>query len=301
MRKFIRVAYRILVGISLVIIVLRLVNWEVKRSHHLPALPAPNGYDEIVAAAGDVKSPVAGLAELSTNQIRELADGNRPALERARKAFQTESRVVVQPTQQWNDHHDDILTSLRRLAVAFGIESVVTMQDQHTNEAAQCDLDMLHLADCTGRGGIITDGIESMTIEALAMGDLQPKVARLDKEFCRKAAAEIESLLANRETPETTFAMEKNWSAKRYGLVDLVGGMVLKQADASRHAKFIAHYKDAVRREQHLMLRLASRAYVLDNQRNPENASSLVPQYLKSVPVDPETKQEIQELPLAVQ
>lgn len=289
--------YWVVVGLGLLILALRLANWSVKHSYSLPALPQPNGYDEILAAAYSIKPPASDIVDLTSDQVRQLTDQNRPALERARAAFQMDSRVSAKPTPEWDDHHDENLASLRRLAVAFGIEASMKMRDHQTNEAAKCDMDMLRLADRTGRGGLIIDGITSLTIEALAEGDLRPKIPQLDAEFCHKAGLELEQLIDNREMPEATFATEKTWMAMRFGFIDLINRRLFKTNDLNREEKFNQHYKDAVRRAQYLMLRLASHAYELDNKREPANVALLVPQYLKAVPKDFVTGKEIQEVP----
>ena len=297
MKKILGWLYWFAVILSLLILAIRLANWGIKHGHSLPALPQPNGYDEILAAASSIKPPASDLSDLTPDQVRQLADQNRPALERARAAFQMESRVSLKPTRAWDDHHDDNLASLRRLAVAFGVEASVKMRDHQTDEAAACAMDMMRLADRTGRGGIITDGITSLTIEALALGELRPVIPQLDAEFCRKAGLEMEGLLDLRETPETTFATERTWSAIRFGVVDLIGSRLLKKDETKREEKFDQHYKDAVQRTQHLMLRMASHAYELDNKHEPTDVASLVPQYLKAMPKDFETGKEIHELP----
>ena len=299
MKKIISWFYWCLFVLGVLVFAIRLADSWVKHAHSLPALPSPNGYDEILAAANDIKPAPKDLVDLTPDQIRALADQNRPELERARKAFQLQSRVSVKPTREWDDHHDDNLASLMRLAVAFGIESSMKIKDHQTNAAAECDMDMLRLADRVGKGGIIIDGIKSLTIEALAVGELQPKIPYLDAEFCRKSSLEIEVWLDTREKPETTFSMEKNWSATRFGLIDLAGSRFMRQSNLKREDKFTSHFKDAGHWAQNLMLRLAVRAYALDKSRLPPDASALVPLYIKAVPKDFETGKEITELPPA--
>jgi hypothetical protein len=300
-KKIFRWFYWCLAILGILTIAFRLTDSAVRKAHSLPALPSPNGYDEILAVALEIKPAKPDLTDLTEEQFRALADQNRPMLERARKAFKLESRVSVQTTHEWNDRHDDQLASMLRLAMAFGIEASVSMKDHHTNAAADCLMDMLRLADRVGKGGIITDGVKSLTIETLAIGELQPMCAYLDAEFCRKSALEIEAWLEIREKPETTFASERNWSAMRYGLIDVLGNWLMKKGNLKREEKYRSHYKDAVRRAQNLMLRLAAKAYSLDSQQLPTNAVVLIPNYLKALPKDYETGKEITVLPLLTQ
>lgn len=282
---------------AVLLLLLKFGNWAVKRGHPLPAQPQPNGYTELLAAAAQVKDPGSDPTEFSMAQIRSLAGQDHAALEAARQALLRDSRVSLQPTKQWDDRHEGELKSLKRLGLALTLEARVQQLDQHTNEAARCDLDLLHLSQATCRGGIIVDSIAGLTMEAIGTLSLQAKLPYLDAAFCRAAALDLEGLNARRETPETTLAIEKTWFGARYGLVNILGGVYMRKSIAEREAKFRSHARDATRRSQHLMLRLAVRAYELDNHRTPASVAELVPGYLKAVPRDAETGKEIQELP----
>jgi hypothetical protein len=118
-----------------------------------------------LAAASEVKPPPDDLSELTAEQIRRLAEQNRAAIEHARKALQMESRVSVKPTKLWDDQHEEDVKRLRRLAVALGVESRAQLLNQHTNEAACCGLDTLRLAEFMRKGGLITDGIQSLVVK----------------------------------------------------------------------------------------------------------------------------------------
>lgn len=285
----------LIIGLGILMLLLKLGNWSVRHSHPLPPLPQPNGYDALLAAAGGVKPPPPDLIDLSSEQLRQLADQNRPALEQARKALQMESRVAIKPTRDWDEHHDDDLTKLKRLAVALGLEAKFQLRNQQTNEAVRCNLDLFHLAQTARNGGLIIDGITGLTIEAIGVVVLQAELPRLDASGCRQAALELETLNRLREPPATTFATDKSWSAQRYGLIDSIGAVLARKTIAARQTKFIARSQDVARRTQHLMLRLAAQAYQLENQKPPANVSALVPDYLQAVPLNLETGKEIQD------
>lgn len=293
----IRRIYKILVGLSVLVLVLKLANWAVKHEHPLPAPPHPNGYDEMVAAAGLLQPLPHDLSELGSEQILQLAAQNRPALERARKGFQMESRVPLQPTKAWDDQHTEDLAGLKHLAVAFGIESRAQLLQGQTNKAARCDMDALRLAQAVQRGGLLIDGVTSLAVETIGLALLQGKISQMDAAGCRESALALEDLAAKREPPETTIASEKNWSAARFGLLDLAGGFVMRKDLAKRQAQFVIRSHEAADKMQRLMLRLAARAYELDHQQPPANVAALIPSYLKSIPHDRETGGEIQEIP----
>jgi hypothetical protein len=289
--------YRIAVCVGVLVLLVRVADWAARRGHSLPAPPQPNGYDEIVSAARSVKQPPADFSELTPEQIRLLAGQNRPALERARQAFQMESRVSVEIKKDWQDRHEEELKALKRLAVALAVEAKSQLLENHTNEAARCYLDVIRLAQTMREGGILIDGITSLALETIGSASLQAMLPQLDAAFCHEAARTLEELDSRREMPETIIATERTWSAQRFGLIDRIGGFIAREAKAKRHAQFIERSHQTHDRTQRLMLRLAARACELENQHPPAKVSELVPIYLKAIPRDSETGKEIQELP----
>jgi len=292
-----KLAYRILIGLAVLILAVRVADWAARRGPALPPLPKPNGYDELAAAARAVKKPPTDLAEMTSAQTQALATENRPAIERARKALQMESRVSLDTKSGWRDRHEDELKDLKRLAIAFAVEAKSQMQATHTNEAARCSLDTIRLAQAMSRGGIQVDGINGLTIEVIGAASLQSLLLHLDGAFPKEAARALEELNANREPPEAVNAREKAWSAKTYGLIHRVGGLIGKKTIAERDNKFLERSRDIRARTQRLMIRLAARAYELENQHPPSRVGELVPKYLKTVPLDLKTSQPIQDIP----
>ncbi len=295
MRKW---AYILFFTFAALFLLVRVADWAARRGHTLPPLPQPNGYDELVSAARSIKPMPSDFSELTNEQIESLAEKNRPALEQARKAFSMKSRVSLQTKADWQERHEEELKSLKRLAVAFALEAKSHALSNRTNEAARCNLDVIRLAQTTGKGGLLVDGITALAIEMIGAASLQGNLPHYDVAFCQEAARALEEIDFRRETPETVIATEKAWSSKRFGLIDRIGGFVGKNANAERYAKFIERSHDTRIRTQRLMLRLSARAYELENQKLPANVSDLVPAFLKAIPRDLKTGKEIQELPL---
>ncbi|MBK7999742.1 MAG: hypothetical protein IPK15_13760 [Verrucomicrobia bacterium] len=146
----------------------------------------------------------------------------------------------------------------------------------------------------------MVDGITGLAIEAIGSSSLQAMLPQLDATFCREACRVLEELLAKREPPETVLATERAWSARRFGLVDSVGGLLGGQANERRFTQFIEKAHETAARTQRLMLRLAARAYELEVKQSPARVAVLVPKYLKAAPLDFETGKEIQDIPSPV-
>ena len=297
MRKW---AYIIFFTFAALFLLVRVADWAARRGHTLPTLPQPNGYDELVSAARAIKPLPSDFSELTHEQIRQLAEQNRPALEQARKAFQMQSRVSLEIKKDWQDRHEEELKSLKRLAIAFAVEAKSQMLGNRTNEAARCNLDVIRLSKAMREGGLLVDGINSLAIEIIGAASLQEMIPQLDAVFCQEAAHALEEMEFHRKTPDTLIATEKAWSAKRFGLIDRFGGFVAKKANTKRYAEFVKRSHDIHERTRRLMLRLAAHAYELENQKLPAKVSDLVPVYLKAIPRDLKTGKEIEDLPLLV-
>jgi hypothetical protein len=289
--------WRILIGFGLVFWGLKAANWSAKHGHTLPPPPHPNGYEEILSAAEWLKPLPKDLIELSADEVQQLAEQNRPAVELAKKALRLDSAVPLEPTKIWNEKHLDDLTRLKQLTVAIGMESRTQMLAGNTNESARCDLDLIRLAQTTRRGGLMIDGITSLGIETIGAASLHGKISRLDAAGCRELAAALETICVQREKPEVIIATEKAWSAQRFGLVHWIGGIVARTANHKNDQRLVTRSHAAGNQLQRLLLRLAARAYALENQHPPTLISELVPTYLKSVPRDFETGKEFQEIP----
>ncbi|KAF0172981.1 MAG: Uncharacterized protein FD161_3886 [Limisphaerales bacterium] len=300
MQKWLNRIFQIIWVVGLLLLVVRLANWGLSRSRTLPVPPQANGYEPLVLAAREVKSPSSDLAELSQEQARQLAEENKPVLAMARKSLAMDSGVTLDTKKGWQNQHNQDLKDFKRLAVAFAVEAKSHLQAGRTNEAAGCHLEVIRLAKCVSHGGILVDGITGLALEVIGGASLQSLLPQLDAAFCRESAVTLEKLLAARAQPEAIITTEQAWSRRQFGLVDVIGGWLGREGHARRFAEFSKKANDATARTQRLMLRLAARAYELDEKRPPATVAELVPKYLKTVPLDLQTGKAVQEIPALV-
>jgi hypothetical protein len=290
-------SYKILICFGTLVLLVKLADWAARRGQDLPVQPKPNGYEVIVSAASSIKPLPADFGELASDQIRQIAQENHPALEQVRKSFEIDSGVTLEITKDWQDRHEQDLKELKRLAIALGVESKSQLLSGHTNDAARCHVDVIRLAQSLSKGGILLDGITSLMLEAVGTASLQSLLPQLDATVCRNTAIALEELQAKREKPETIIATEKAWSARRFGLVDRIGDLLGRKANAKRFTQFIQRSHETSDRTQRLMLRLATRAYELDHHQPPAKVSDLVPTHLIAAPRASESGKEILEFP----
>jgi hypothetical protein len=276
-------------GLMLAVLAVRAADLLARRTESLPPLPQPNGYLKLLEATGDTISPTRDFSELSNNDLKALAKQNEPALNRVREGLGMDCRVPLATSKGWSDKHDEELRKLKRLGLLFALEGKARMLAGETNELWRGDLDLIRLGQSISRGGIMVDGISGVTLETVGVASLQSRMAQLTAPACKEAAQTLEELETRRSSAEDVIENERRWSARSYGLIDRLGSILMRQALAKRRATFTTRYREIWKRTQRLEVRLASRACELESGRWPANPGELIPQYLKRLPVNPDS------------
>jgi hypothetical protein len=225
------------------------------------------------------------------------AESNRSKLEPVRALLRTDMAVPLKTAPAWVDAHEQDIKSLKRLAVALGIEARAQELAGNTNGAGGTLVDLIYLGQAMRRGGVYVDAVNGLVVETIGVGTLRPKVRFLDGAACRGAVRELEALEANREPAGTFLEREQAWSRASFGLVSRTMTWFGRKADAERSAKFRQKFDESTSRVQRLLLVLAARALEVETGRRVENPADLVPGVLRTVPVDPKTKQPASKIP----
>ena len=256
----------------------------------LPVLPSPNGYDDLVKAGKMVPASAPDYSQMNLEELRKAVSTNAKALALARSGMTNECRVPMQFSLAYANSHINQLSDLKRLARAFAAEGRLAEMENRPADAAKSYLDLIHLANESGRGGILMDELVSIAIEALGTEDMQKLVPQLDAKTCDETAAALATLDSQRQTWDEVMQQESDWShgTFRGWSYDIARWRTRKSTAASMKTteqKFNAQEK----KTRQLIIDLAARAYELDKGHPPANISDLVPDYLKAVPKDPVT------------
>jgi hypothetical protein len=281
---------QISLGVLVAVLALKLTDRLARRTDPLPVIPVPNGYDTLLTIAREVRVPHGDLVELDHQAIRQLGQTNREALKRLAQALNAQTGVPLRLEPHWGEKHAEDVKRLKRLAVVLGVQSRAESLDGNTNASARCLLEIILLGQVMGRGGILSDGINAMTIETLGAGTFRGQISHLDAETCRAAAQELERSESCREEPEQTLKTQRSWSFASLGLVGRIADFSLRKDAVKRDAEFIRRHQEVVRRTRRLMVSLAARAVELNTGHPVSSPSELVPAVLKAVPLDPETR-----------
>ena len=255
-----------------------------------PPLPAHNGYANLIKAGKMVSGDIFDYEKMDQRQLAQLVSQNSAALSLARAALGNECAVPVQFCTNYIEAHLDQLSDLKKLARAFIAEGKLAEMNNHPDDAAHSYLETIRLANASARGGVLIDQLVGTAIEAMGAGQLQGIIPQLNAASCRKAASELETLDAQRQTFAQVMQQEQGWSYRTFpGLRHDLERIFTRRNTAAAIQATERKFNAQVLKTRQAMIDLAARAYELDKRKPPASATDLVPGYLKAVPVNPVT------------
>ena len=253
-------------------------------------LPNPNGYDDLVKAGQMVSSNSWNFEQMTGEQLRETVSANAAALALARTGLSHECRVPLQFSMAYATNHVHDLVALQMLAQAFATEGRLAEMEDRTNDAARSDLDTIHLGIEASRGGTMLDGMVGTAIESSGLKPLQNISSRIDARTGRETVMALETLGSQKPSWAELIQQDNAWSRRtfpgiKYPLSKLVMFSSIKQARQKAGQKFEEHEKET----RQMTINLAVRTYELEKGHRPARPAELVPDYLKAIPQDPFT------------
>ena len=256
----------------------------------LRALPSPNGYDDLVKAGQMVSSNSWNFEQMNGEQLRETVSANAAALALARTGLSNECRVPLQYSMTYATNHVHDLIALRMLAQAFAVEGRLAEMEGRTNDAVQSDLERVQLGIEAGRGGTMLDGMISVAIESFGIKPLQNISSRLDARTCRETVTTLETLGVQKPSWSNLVQQDNAWSRRTFpGIKHRLGKLIMFSTVRQVRQKAGEKFAEQERETSQLIIDLAARAYELEKGHRPASPAELVPDYLKTIPQDPIT------------
>ena len=289
MKTALKWGFRILAGLGILVLALKVADRWVRHSGPLPEVPDPNGYVTLVEIAHRIQGPEGDIADVSTDKVREFAASQREPLDQVRLAVRGPSGVTLEADPRWAEKQLTELTQLKRLAVLVGLRSKAELLEGRTNAAARAWLDMILVGQTVARGGRKLEALSGMAVEKVATASLRSMTPMLDASTCRSLAQELERAEESRESADRILETERNWSRATFGVVAKAGETFAKGSEAQARQQFLTRYRETERDTRRLILILAARSVSLATGQPVGGPSDLVPGVLKAVPVDPET------------
>jgi len=255
-----------------------------------PPLPDPNGYDDLVRAAGlvpDDKVLRVGvkIEDLSADDLRQAVASSAKALEAARIGI---GRECLRPRADAFDvSHGSVQRhlALGKLANAFEVEAALARREGKLGDAARSFGDLTLLGAQVSRGGVYIHFLISTAIGMRAMYGIANLREKLDGSACRESIAALERAAALQEPFEAIAEREREFAARN--------GTILERLEAVLTGANTWDSIIADRRKQHgalsalLLADLSARAYRAERGQWPASLADIVPGCLKAVPVDP--------------
>ena len=140
-----------------------------------------------------------------------LLQQNQLALESARRALGPDCVVPLRYEQAFFSQHCDHVSHLRNLARAFRAEAWLAVSRNDFQAAARICMDTLELANATRRGGLVTDLLVGIAISGIAMHALRKIRTKLENSTRRLVIDELHRLEAEREPFAVVVARDRDW------------------------------------------------------------------------------------------
>jgi hypothetical protein len=260
-----------------------------------PVMPDPNGYDDLIRAGALIKGdwPNKGdLAKAKIDEVRAVVEVNKASLELVKVGLGRDCMVRMIDTQEGlGDHLQDIsrLRQVYRLLIGQGL---VFEADGRPIEAAGCYRDLLKLSQAVTRNGLEIDVITGWSFETKAVSDLTRIRDQLPRDHVLALIGELEFLDRRRVTIAELDTRRERWFAGSFSpylrtIMSLNGMDKKAKVDAT---KSLTKGRDKAERScRFLLVSLAIHAFHEDRKAWPKTVEELVPDYLSSIPIDPNT------------
>jgi hypothetical protein len=268
------------------------VCWRLAHPHTFsePARPNPNGYYELVRAAGLIMTVYVPRFETAT----------QPQI----KAFVTQCGSVYAPVRAVLDkpcavpvrlNGDDFektigdVQSLRAIARALYGQGELAAMEGRNRDAAASFTDAVRLGRATIKDGLVVDVLVGITFENMGRSGIAQMRRSLSAEECLALIPRLNDLLDRPALSADVLAREAAWNDNAYGwqgrLSVVLGDLTRRYRSSGMVMEFACNR--VLAQSRLLVCELAIRAYSLERGRNPAALADLVPKYLPKVPKDP--------------
>ena len=257
-------------------------------------LPNPNGYADFQQAATMLSGDSGDWHELSAEALKALVATNAASLQLVRTGLAKGCLVPPYFLNGTNSTRLDGLAGQKRLAQAFCAESRLALLEGRTNDAARVALDCCRFGQKATVGGVLIDALVGIAIQAMGLACLRDQQLAVDAPTARLVAAGLEELSAGRESLSVISERERRWAREgRFGPIGVWQWLLAPILNRQTNQKMQQKFQQRDTNLRRAMLDFAARAFELEHGKPPGSARELVPDYLRSVPLDPASGKEM--------
>jgi hypothetical protein len=264
-----------------------LIAFTLGRPPATPPLPNPNGYDDLVKAAGLVTGDVFNADALDHEELRALVATNTESLRLLRLGLTRQCALPHDSVLAIGPGMADHVKALYRLANLLEAEGRLREIDDRRGDALQSYVDSIRLGSEMSRGGFVAHRLTGCACEADGCIRLSRLAPTLDPKEARWVIAELEKIdsatvpweeVRRNEFGFHQYQVRNSLNPFKSAMIRWQGRHPIKVAEM-RHNKLAAHLRL-------LTAELALRCYRSEQLRAPSNLGQLVPKYLQRVPTD---------------
>ena len=278
----------ILAAVTFVAVLLGVFFWLRPAPPPPIVLPNPNGFDRFIKAGGTIKRPD-DYRKLSEPELLRFVQANATALVLARDAFNLNSCV---PLADFPEVYRD-LGAIKSIAYGLAAEGRLALMESRTNDAAKSYLDAIRIGQKSMQGGLLIHRLFDLACEVIGMTPLEKICVGVDSKTSRELILGLEKIDRESDSAAEVEKRERGWSRAKYGLKGQIEWIVQSrslQPFKPVFANLEQKINTVEKQRRTLILDLAAHAFELEKGTRPKSFSDLVPGYLKSIPVDPVTK-----------
>lgn len=255
-------------------------------------MPNPNGYDDIIRAGMAISNSFQNYKTMGSTELRSLLGINAAAIAQGHAALKLDCRMRLDWPPGSASHDETSAPS--NLAEAFAAEGALAEMESRTQDALKDYLDIVRLGGQSSRGGFVADSLRGLTIESRGADLLQKLSVILDAKSCAEIAKTLESVDSQRETLTDYRQQEKILYHQKFpepkdSFMWYYDQMLHLNANENTRTQTSQTFRNSRFALRRAMVGIAVRAYEMDRSNRPRDINDLVPAYLTTVPIDPET------------
>lgn len=273
-----------------IIVTAALLAASVRPHSTAPPLPSPNGHDDFVNAALSMAGKVDFTQDTSEAELRALLSANTEALKSVRSGLTHQCRVPPIVSMTNMAAHITGLSSIKGLAQLLLAEGRLASMEGRKNDARLASIDILRFSQEATRGGPMIDALVRVACESYGLNELQSTVTNLNSKECRETIEALDNIEKTQESVTEILANEKEWrrcypyhQRLMTDLANLFGNPSNKKIEK----RFIQKIQTLDKQRRELMIQMAVQAYKLEKGDQPKSISDLVPDFLRTPPLDP--------------
>jgi hypothetical protein len=272
------------------------------RTGAFPPLPAPNGYDDFVAAGKMIIGDTAPVRSFTTNsgtahemeleQLRALVTTNAEAFRLFQLGLSRTSAVPLATFVTNQSRMLQDLGSIKRLAQFNLVVGRLAELEGRTNEAVAIHLQGMRFASEAIRSGVVIHGLVGVACENMAFTRLTNLTGRMSSSKTQEIISEMEQIDAAANSWTEMVKSERIFMSQVVPFDSNPIGWVrnwwttwsLLRKEKERHWKLVVQ-------RRRFLVELALRRYADVRGNPPQKLEELVPAYLSRLPENPATKQ----------